>query len=64
MVGLLFGSADLVAQRAGGRLEWTDGVVHLELSHLRAQLTLPAAALVVLHTSHAQLPNHRLDEML
>ena len=52
------------AGQACGLFELASSVVRLELSHLRAQLTLPAAALVVLQTSHAQLPHHRLDEGL
>ena len=64
MSGFLFDSADFVAQRAGCWLEGADGVVRLEVAPVRAQLILPAAALVVLHASHAQPPHHRLDEGL
>ena len=53
-----------VAGQTCGLFELTRSVVRLELSHLCAQLTLPAAALVLLHTSHAQPPHHRLSEGL
>jgi len=59
MSGFLFDSADFVAQRAGCWLEGADGVVRLEVAPVRAQLSLPLTSLVVLHTSHAQLPHHR-----
>ena len=64
MIGLLFDSADFVAQRAGCWLEGADGVVRLEVAPVRAQLSLPLTSLVVLHTSHAQLPHHRLSKWL
>jgi len=64
MVRHVFDTTLDVAGQACGLFELASSVVRLELSHLRAQLTLPAAALVVLHASHAQLPHHRLDEGL
>ena len=64
MIGLLFGSADFVAEAAHCLFDGALRVVRDEIAHLRAQLSLPLAALVLLHTSHAQLRHHRLDEGL
>ena len=53
-----------MAEAAGDWLEGADGVVRLEVAPVRAQLTLPLTALVVLHASHTQLPHHRLSKGL
>jgi hypothetical protein len=60
----VFDQTLVVAGQASGLFELASSVVRLELPHLRAQLSLPLTALVVLHASHAQTPHHRLCEGL